>query len=327
MLQNLFKPAWQHSDANKRLRAVSKLTSRKKLRKIIDQSKDERLRFEAARRLDDTSLIKMIAYHAAQETVRLEASICINGQANLAAIALNAWDIYVGKRAVKFIDNRLLLHRVARSAKQDAIRLEAALKLGDSDLLRRVARSSNHIDVHWQVAKRLDDPYLLAEIIVFKPSNMRLEPLRRKARRALTEHLNRCQADNNHKALLAAMKAVPHVGLKIEAFVRLKPEQVTLPVLQYLSAQDFRYVPQELLDRMINSIQSGGWQVRPALQQVPCDYCQNKGVLSLKHISVNDAWVEQDVFPCPDCSGKGKLALQWAVCYRKRETVKLQLPV
>lgn len=325
-LLNLIKPKWRHGDKEKRLEAVLKITRRKTLRKIADESEDEHLRFEAARRLNDTDRISHLAHSASQESVRLDASILVNEQSNLVSIALNAWDIYLGRKAVKHIENELLLHRVARSAKQDAIRLAAALKLGDAATLRRVATSSNHIDVHWQVAKRLDDPGLLAEIILFKPSNMRLEPLRRKARRALIDHLNRCSTEGNNQGLIEAMRAVPHPSFKLEAFVRLDPAEITDIVLKYLTAQDFRYIPNLLLNKMIEHIQSAGWQVARFQRQSPCTYCRGKGQLSLKYLSANDSWVDQEVFSCPDCDGTGTVPIRMIHCTRDDHSLRIQLP-
>ncbi len=325
-LLNWIRPKWQRGDTKKRLEAVSKITRQRTLRKIADQSDDERLRFEAVRRLNDIEGIREIAFKASQETVRLDASILIDEQSNLASIALSAWDIHVGRKAVDHIDNELLLQRVARSAKQDAIRLAAALKLGDETLLRRVARSSNHIDVHWQVAKSLDDPGLLADIILFKPTNMHLEPLRRKARRALIDHLDRCKSEADNDRLINAIKVVPHPSLKIEAFVRLHPAHIDHQILKYLSMQDFRYIPKILLNKMIRHIESADWQVVPSRHHSPCGYCRSKGQLCLKYLSANDSWVDQDIFPCPDCNGKGSIPVQLIRCSRGGHSLQIQLP-
>lgn len=325
-LLDLIRPKWRRGDKKKRLEAVSKITRQKTLRKIADQSDDERLRFEAARRLNDTERIMELAHSASQESVRLDASILVQEESILVSIAINAWNISVGRKAVGHIVSDLLLHRVARSAKQDAIRLAAALKLGDADVLRRVATSSNHIDVHWQVAKILDDPALLAEIIVLKPANMRLEPLRRKARRALIDHLNRCRTSGNHQGLIKAMNAVPHPSLKLEAFVRLDPKKITYAHLKYLAAQDFRYIPKLLLEKMIQFIEAAGWQVAHSQHQSPCVYCQSKGKLSLKYLSANDHWVDQDVFACPDCDGQGTVPVRVLRCTNMDRSLQIHLP-
>ena len=325
-LRNWLRPKWRHDDRDKRLEAVRKVTRPKTLRKIADQSEDERLRFEAACRLNDTECIREIALSASQESVRLEASILIDEQSNLASIALNAWDIHLGRKGVDHIWNELLLQRVARSAKQDAIRLAAALKLGDEALLRRVASSSNHIDVHWQVAKSLDDPALLAEITMFKPTNMHLEPLRRKARRALIDHLSRCKADGNNEGLVKAMNAVPHPSFKLEAFVRLDPAYIRFNLLKYLATLDFRYIPKILLNKMIRRIESAGWQVSPCRHHSPCGYCRSKGQLSIKYLTASNNWVDQDMFPCPDCNGKGTIPVQLIRCTRNEHSLQIQLP-
>ena len=326
-LRNLFKPKWQYGSHSRRLKAVSRITNPKTLRKIIDHSNDERLCFEAASLLNDVQLIRRMARSAVQEVVRLKAAIYVKSQSDLTSIALNAWDIHVGQKAVAHIQNELLLRRVAHSAKQDAIRLAAALKVSDEQVLRKVARSSNHIDVHWQVAQRLDDPRLLAEVIMFKPANMRLEPLRRKARRTLTDHLNRCRERNDHRGLETAFTAVPHPAFKLEAFVRFQPDRITPSMLDHLATLDFRYIPRNLLDQMLDHIKRCGWQVSLSLSRTPCVYCTGKGELSLKYLSANNNWVDHDVFPCPDCQGQGSIPFRSVSCMKGHQIIRLKLPV
>ena len=222
---------------------------------MADQSNDERVRLEAARRLNDVTVLKTLAQTATQESVRMDAAILVHDQPCLTAIALKAWDIQLGKKAVGHIQNRMLLRRVAQSAQQDAIRLAAALRLEDTALLKQVARSSKHVDVHWQVAQFLNDPCLLADIVMFKPGNIRLEPLRRKARQALMNQLDLCGRNMDHSALLAVIQSLTHPTFKLEAFVRLPNNHITKAVLDHIAIQDLRYIPRELLDRMLTCIQ------------------------------------------------------------------------
>ena len=327
IFKNFFRPKWRHADHRIGLAAVAKINSRRKLHKIAAQATDDRIRLEAARRLGDYSLLKVLALSAARESVRADAAIEVDNPACLTAIALDTWEIQLGEKCVQHVSNPLLLRRIARSARQDAIRLAAALKLEDADLLRLVAHSSTHIDIHWQIARFLDDPCMLADICLFKPGNMRLEPLRRQARRSLMAHLNRCQRNSNHPGLLAVIRSVSNPGFKMEAFNRLPAELIDSPLLEYMAAQDLRYIPDEALDQMLTVIRRSGWRLDISTQYAACIYCRGKGELSLKCISANDTWSDRDLFACPDCKGLGQTPFRQVVCHRSdNERVILRLP-
>jgi hypothetical protein len=310
--RNLFKSKWRRRDSS----TVAKTRSARKLRKLADQIDDERIRLEAARRLNDATVLKALARTATQESVRMDAAILVHDQPCLTAIALKAWDIQLGMKAVGHIQNRMLLRRVAQSAQQDAIRLTAALRLEDTALLKQVARSSNHVDVHWQVAQFLNDPCLLADIVMFKPGNIRLEPLRRKARHALMNQLDLYSRNMDHSTLLAVIQSLTNPTFKLEAFVRLPSDHITKAVLDHIAIQDLRYIPKELSDRMLTCIQTGGWQVDLSVRHSTCIFCRGTGQLSLKCISANDTWGDYDIFPCPDCRGLGKTPFRQAACTR-----------
>lgn len=327
-MRNLFRLGWRRRNHRDNLAAVSKVRSTRKLIKMATQSNDEWVRLEAAMRLNDSALIKALACSATQEPVRVKAAIEINDQTCLTSFALKAWNIHLGEEAIRHIHNPMLLRRLARSAKQDALRLAAALKLKDENLLRHVARSSNHVDVHWQVAHYLQDACMLAEIAAFKPGSMHLEPMRRKARRALMELLERFGQKKDHLALLDVIKSSTSPVFKLEAFVRLPSDQITPSVLAGIAGLDLRYIPRELLDSMINHIKAGGWQVDLSIQHTPCIFCRGTGQLALKYISTNDTWSDLDVFVCPDCKGLGKVPYRQTICTRpKGECVTLRLPV
>ena len=313
-LKDLFRPKWRHSDHHIRLAAMAGIHRLSKLHKIARRSDDERVRLEAARRLGDIALLKVLARSASQEQIRMEAAIELQDQPCLTAIALNTWNIRLGQTSVRHIHNRLLLLRVARSAQQDAIRLAAAMKTADEVLLRQVARSSSHIDVQWQVARHLDDPGMLAEITVFKPGNMRLDPVRRTARRALIAHLDRCRRKGEHQALLTVIRSVVNPIYKLEALVRLPATEISETLLEYLASQNLRYIPNELLNKMLSAIRAAGWRTGIFIRQASCPHCRGRGQLPLKYVSVNDSICDHDGFPCPDCRGMGQNPCRHIVC-------------
>jgi dsRNA-specific ribonuclease len=313
-LRKFFKPKWQHSDRSVRLKALSRITDAAVLRRIVEESDDERLQLDAAQRIGDNDLVGTIARCAKEPAVRLEAALAVGEQSCLAAIALNDWAIERGLKAVEGIANHMVLRRIARSAKQDAIRLAAAIKLDHPKLLKEVARSSNLVDIHWKVARRLNDPQLMAEVTLFRPCSSRLEPLRRKAKNALMAYLDQCRQKEDSRSLLSVMQSIPHLSFKLEAFVRLPPEAVTPAVLRFLTRQNFRYVKKTLVEQMLTQIKLGGWLIWPTREERACVHCKGSGQLSLKCISANNTWFDQDVFHCPECGGMGKTTFVLAIC-------------
>ena len=122
--------------------------------------------------------------------------------------------------------------------------------------------------------------------------------------------------EKDHPALLNIMKSVPHLTYKLEAFVRLPAAAVNRSVLRLLAREDFRYVSERLMEKVLTQILRGGWTLWPARQYQSCFHCQGTGKLSLKCISANSAWSDHDVFPCPECDGKGKILFKRVTCQR-----------
>ncbi len=326
-LSDLFRPRWRHSNADIRLAAVAKITKPATLLKIARQSSDERLRLEAGRRLDLAPLLRQLARSASNDAVRLEAAVAAKDQACLSAIALNCWSISQGQKAVGHIHNPLLLRRVAASAKQDAIRLTAALKLDNPAMLRSVARSSKQIDIHWQVARRLNDPCMMADIAMHKPGNVKVAPIRHKARKALMACLDQYRRNGDNAALRETILNLPYLAFKLEAFARLSADQINLSLLLYLANQEMRYVPKDLMEKMLMKIKEGGWHIWPTIQKMPCIHCRGSGRLALRSISASSNWNEHNNFPCPECEGQGNRTFRLVTCERNpHEIITFRFP-
>jgi len=127
--------------------------------------------------------------------------------------------------------------------------------------------------------------------------------------------------------LIHIMTSVPHLTYKLEAFVRLPADAIQLSVLRLLTRQDFRYVSDALLEKVLAQIMRGGWLIWPTYQQQCCSHCRGNGELSLKCISANNTWSDQDLFPCPECDGKGKNLFKLVTCKNnKGEQVIFRFP-
>jgi DnaJ-class molecular chaperone len=65
---------------------------------------------------------------------------------------------------------------------------------------------------------------------------------------------------------------------------------------------------------MLTQIKLGGWLIWPTREERACVHCKGSGQLSLKCISANNTWFDQDVFHCPECGGMGKTTFVLAIC-------------
>lgn len=325
---NIFMSWRQPASMAKCLASLAKTSNPKKIRRLANRSDHEQVHLEAARRLQDGQWLSRLARKAVLVPVRLQAACLIGDQAALAAIALAEWEIQRGCAAVHHISNEILLRRIARAARQDAIRLAAALRLRNPRLLRQLARSVTDIQVRWKIALELDDPYQMADIAMFKPSSEYMDILRRKARRALSNHLNRHEVNQKSHALLCFMYSVPYPLFKLEAFVRLPLREVSPERLQYLAGIDLRYSPPLLLKLLILRIKASGWHVTQSQSKLDCTSCRGKGEFLLNCVAGDQEPVLGESFPCPDCKGAGRVPVTALTCsHESHRDVAFHLPV
>lgn len=324
----LFRPKWRHADSRVRLSAMAKIHDPKLLYRIATCSQDERLCLEAAHRLNDPTLLARLARNATSLDIRFEAALLIRDESTLVAIALEAWHITKGEMAVIHIDTALLLRRLARSANQDAIRLAAALKLNDISLLHQVVQSTNDIQIRWQVALHLDDPQLLAEVAIFKQNDFRLADLRRKARGAFKDYLNRRHGHMDVATIINIIKTVTHSSFKVDAFLKLPPHKITMELLSHLSRQDFQPVSHRSIQRMLEKIRCSDWIVQKNSQAVTCRQCNGTGKYAFKSMVAESSYLAHDILTCTECDGVGHKLIDIATCKHPHfSDVRFHLPL
>lgn len=324
---HFLRPKWRHPDASVRLAALSNIQDRKLLYRIAHRSNDERLCLEAAHRLNDPILLKDLARSATHADIRFEAALLVRDEAILAAAALEAWHIDQGKLAVIHIDNGLILRRLARSACQDAIRLAAALKLNDPVLLHQVAQSSRDIHIRWQVARHLDDPGLLADVAGIQPDDMQLDALRQRARQAFNDHLDRYHHQMDFSAISQIIKSTSHPALKIDAFLRVAPRDLTQDLVAHMSHLDLNDSSDKTIQHMLEMIQQGGWEIRQTTQYITCRQCMGAGQYPLRSIAAGTTHLAHDLAACLECNGLGQQLIKIATCQQPPHTkVTFHLP-
>jgi hypothetical protein len=301
---------------------------------LAHHGKTGRIRLEAARRINADALMAQMAHQAAEEGIRLKAALDTGAQAALTAIALRAWDIDMGTRAVDRITSRFSLMRIARSACQDTIRLHAAMRLESPRLLRQLADAIQDIHARWQIAKVLDDPFLLAQISLFKKTNIHLAPLRAQAHQALLGHLEGLAKKGDHAALRAILLTQSDLSIRLEVFTRIGADYIDHEVLSAFSRDNFAHVPGHLIRQLLAKIKAAGWQVARDEKWIDCRHCRGKGTLAYRSISAHHTHhphgpqLEKEVLPCVECNATGRVKKHLITCVRDDcNSVVLTLPV
>ena len=101
---------------------------------------------------------------------------------------------------------------------------------------------------------------------------------------------------------------------KLEALIRLPATQISQTLLEYFASQNLKYIPNELLNKMLSAIRAAGWRTAIFIRQASCPHCRGRGQLWLKYVSVNESICDHDVFLCPDCKGMGQNPCRHVVC-------------
>jgi hypothetical protein len=289
--------------------------------------KTEEIRLHAARRIQNTNALKQLAREAKQESIRVEAALLAGDQASLAAQALNAWDIEQGEKIVRYISNTLLLMRIARSARQDSVRLAAALRLTDESFLRNLSKTTLDVQVRWRIARYLDDPNLLADIARFKLANDHFGQLRRQARCLLLNHLDKLQMERNSNALIGFIQSQSLPDYKIEAFIRIPPEDIKPLFIQELAHSDLRHTSQMPIRKMLQKITNCGWHTTQIMISTMCSHCLGKGTSLEKSVYANKNRFSYVDLPCVECDGRGRVQLRQVTCLMEGQApISFKLP-
>ena len=157
----------------------------------------------------------------------------------------------------------------------------------------------------------------MAQIALYKPANERMSMLRSKALDAYKAQLDQFRTNGNSQVLLAILHTVDHTPHKLEAFNRLPVDCIDEALLKYFSRQEFRYTPEQDLQKMFATIRSAGWQVSMSTRMAACTECGGSTQTTMNSISINSARIERDHYPCPECDGQGNLVLRVATCKGK----------
>jgi hypothetical protein len=287
----------------------------------------EETRLEKARQLGDREMLLDLARSAVQPAIRLQAARLCGDFSALTAIALKEWDIHRGVDATQAVHNSLLLRRIARSARQDAIRTEAAIRLNDDRVLRETARSIQDIKSRWRIARHLNDPLLMAAIARFKPANERFQTLRSQAHSCTLDALDASAIRHDFPYLQYFIYRVPDIRYKIEAFLRMPSQEVDNSLLNFLALQDYRFAPVALLEGLFDRIQAAGWAAHRSHADESCTHCRGNGQLRIKCAAEEHADPAQDLLPCPECRGRGRIAYRVVIFSRDaQKTIIFRIP-
>ncbi|MCH8543187.1 MAG: DUF349 domain-containing protein [Alcanivorax sp.] len=142
MLGKLFKPRWQHSSADQRLRAIGELSlddpqTAQILTTLARGDSDASVRAGAAGRLHDFKLLDQLVRQDPDNLVRDAAALQINRL--LAGLAEQCPGLDNRLRLVRLTDNQAALAFVARSSPDNTCRIAAIERLQDETLLLDIA--------------------------------------------------------------------------------------------------------------------------------------------------------------------------------------------
>ncbi len=319
-------PNWRHPDPHIRVAALGRIKRQARLRKIAATSKDENVLLETGLRLNDHPLLQRLARSAADEQIRLSAAMAVGDQESLCQLALECWDIEQGKNAISHITCRHLLNRIVRDAAQDHLRLEAARKLGDQEAMRDIAYQSCDLELRWNVASLLKDPILLAELAHHHPHSPKSRIIQQKARLALGYHIAELAAGRQIGTLIEFIDNVRFNALKAEAFCKIPRRSLNQRALLVMSRQDLQYIDHDLIEKVFRHIRSAGWQMKTRLVSQTCRHCKGCGTKLPGWPTPAESESHPDAYPCPDCSGLGKITVRVTACQRDNRIVVFKIP-
>jgi hypothetical protein len=160
----LFTPAWKSKNEERALRAVRKMTSQKKLAKVVKNSEHLRVPVVAVKKLTNQTLLADIAKSAKDWYVRKAATEKLTDQTLLADIAKNDSHADVRNAAVEKLTDQSLLADVAKKDSNEYVRKAAVEKLTDQTVLADIAENEWSSNVRNSAVEKLTDQTLLADI-------------------------------------------------------------------------------------------------------------------------------------------------------------------
>jgi len=169
----LFTPAWNSKNPEKRMNAVKEITGIEKLQKIAvkadyDDVRQEAWKFIAIRyrnegiaaveKLTDQTLLKEVAVKASYRDVKKAAVGKLTDQAILKEIALKDSDWEVRKVSVKKLIDQNVLIEIAKTDKDKWVRNAAIEMITDQNVLIEFAKTDKHNWMCWGAIKKLSNP-------------------------------------------------------------------------------------------------------------------------------------------------------------------------
>jgi len=165
MLGKLFKPRWQHRDAEVRAQAAAALDPRQDqetLTKLAREDHSPRVRAVSVAALRDLNFLDRLIVEDSDSDVRDAASERF--MALLAGTVEGAPPAATRQRLIEHTDNPRVLHHVARHSPDDPCRRAALAAIDDPQTLYRLAVDGGDAALRLAAANRLHEPTLLRQL-------------------------------------------------------------------------------------------------------------------------------------------------------------------
>ncbi len=227
MLGKLFRPRWQHQNADQRLRAVTELSldqpqSHGILASLAREDSAITVRAGAASRLTDINLLAQLSHQDSSDTVRDAASTQL--QRLLAGIAEHSPALAPRLQQLQQTDDPAILLFVARNSPEAACRLAAAERISAPEQLLDIALHGADAALRIAAAERIADTALLRRLV----REGRDKRVQQSAREKLRQHQQSAQAEEERSQSRAAVLAelAQHGGRAVDALYRARLTQL-----------------------------------------------------------------------------------------------------
>ena len=169
----LFTPAWNSKNPEKRMNAVKEISGIEKLQKIAvkadyDDVRQEAWKFIAIRyrnegiaaveKLTDQTLLKEVVVKASYRDVKKTAVEKLTDQASLKEIALKDSNSELREAAVKKLTDQNVLIEIAKTDKDKWVRKSAIEMITDQNVLIEFAKTDKHNWMCWGAIQKLSNP-------------------------------------------------------------------------------------------------------------------------------------------------------------------------
>lgn len=166
MLARFFKPNWQHTKPEKRIKAIAKLRAADiKAQSILSQlalaDQDELVRLSATEKLSNLNILITISKQESSSSVLQQA---LHKISQILLDQDSSSSIDEKKVALSALSDSNLLTHIALNSGEEALRTQAIEQLADCESLAIIAEKSQRAGTRVQATEKISDPEILEQL-------------------------------------------------------------------------------------------------------------------------------------------------------------------